>query len=156
MAEKTLQEVLYAEGMEVQVEMVAVNSDEEAQRLRFVGSPTNRVDGEDLFPVPERASYALGCRTYITAEGLRGSPTPQMLIEALTKEGPPMPTAFFRDDVRRLVENGAQLVDVLPHEEYEEGRLPGAIDIPLKELDRETSGHLRRDAPVIVYCHDYQ
>ena len=68
-----------------------------------------------------------------------------------------MPTAIFRDGVRRLVqEEGAQLVDVLPREEYEEEHLPGAINIPLKELDRETIARLNRDAPVIVYCHDYQ
>jgi rhodanese-related sulfurtransferase len=67
-----------------------------------------------------------------------------------------VPTAIFRDDVRRLVDEGAQLVDVLPREEYEDDHLPGAINIPLKELDRETTAKLRRDAPVIVYCHDYQ
>jgi rhodanese-related sulfurtransferase len=67
-----------------------------------------------------------------------------------------VPTAVFRDDVRRLVEEGAQLVEVLPREEYEEEHLPGAINIPLKELDRETTARLRRDAPVVVYCHDYQ
>ena len=53
-------------------------------------------------------------------------------------------------------EEGAQLVDVLPREEYEEEHLPGAINIPLKELDRETIARLNLDAPVIVYCHDYQ
>jgi rhodanese-related sulfurtransferase len=67
-----------------------------------------------------------------------------------------VPTAVFKDDVRRLVEKGAQLVEVLPQEEYEEEHLPGAINIPLKELDRETTARLRRDAPVVVYCHDYQ
>ncbi len=68
-----------------------------------------------------------------------------------------MPTAIFRDEVRRLVqEGGAQLVDVLPREEYEEEHLPGAINIPLKELDQETAAPLRREEPVIVYCHDYQ
>ena len=67
-----------------------------------------------------------------------------------------MPTAIFRDEVRRLVEEGAQLVDVLPRDEYEDEHLPRAINIPLKELDRETTVRLRRDAPVIVYCHDYQ
>ena len=68
-----------------------------------------------------------------------------------------MPNAIFRDGVRRLVqEEGAQLVDVLPREEYEEEHLPGAINIPLKELDREMIARLNRDAPVIVYCHDYQ
>jgi len=67
-----------------------------------------------------------------------------------------MPTDAFRDDVRRLLDEGAQLVEVLPREEYEDEHLPGAINIPLKELTAETTAALRRDAPVIVYCHDYQ
>ncbi|MBA3425639.1 MAG: rhodanese-like domain-containing protein [Rubrobacter sp.] len=66
-----------------------------------------------------------------------------------------MPKEAFRDDVLRLVEEGAQLVDVLPSEEYEETHLLGAINIPLKELNPETMERLRREAPVIVYCHDY-
>src|SRR5215204_7711531 len=73
------------EGMEAEVDMVAVNNYEAAQRLRVPGSPTIRVDGQDLFPVPQRASYALGCRTYATPEGLRGSPTAEMLREALRR-----------------------------------------------------------------------
>ena len=67
-----------------------------------------------------------------------------------------MPTASFRDEVRRLVEEGVQLVDVLPREEYEDDHLPKAINLPRKELDRETITRLNRDAPIIVYCHDYQ
>jgi rhodanese-related sulfurtransferase len=67
-----------------------------------------------------------------------------------------MPVAVFRDDVCRLMEEGAQLVEVLPREEYEEEHLPGAINIPLKELDRKATASLKRDAPVIVYCHDFQ
>ena len=84
-AEKTLRGVLAQEDVEAEVELVAVNSDEEVQRLRFPGSPTIRVDGKDLFPVPERAGYALGCRMYATPEGLRGAPTTEMLREALAK-----------------------------------------------------------------------
>ncbi len=82
-AEETLRGVLARE--EAEVELVAVNTDEEAQRLRFPGSPTVRVDGEDLFPVPDQAEYALGCRVYATPEGLRGSPTAEMLEEALRR-----------------------------------------------------------------------
>jgi rhodanese-related sulfurtransferase len=66
-----------------------------------------------------------------------------------------VPTTIFREDVRELLEEGAQLVDVLPPEEYGESHLPGAINIPLKELNRETTQRLRRDEPVIVYCYDY-
>jgi hypothetical protein len=84
-AEKTLREVLAKERIEAEVDMVAVNNNEDAQRLRFPGSPTIRVDGQDLFPVPQRASYALGCRTYATPEGLKGSPTAEMLRETLRR-----------------------------------------------------------------------
>lgn len=66
-----------------------------------------------------------------------------------------MPKAVLRDEVRELLEDGAQLVEVLPREEYEEAHLPGAINIPLRELNREETVGLRRDASLIVYCYDY-
>ncbi len=84
-AEKTLRGVLAREAAEAVVELVVVNTDEEAQRLRFPGSPTIRVDGEDLFPVPDRTRYALGCRMYATPEGLRRSPTAKMVRASLAE-----------------------------------------------------------------------
>src|SRR5215207_1021325 len=83
----SLRQVLAEEGLEAEVELVTVNSNEEARRLRFPGSPTIRVDGRDLFPTPEREDLRLVCRVYITPEGLMGSPTAQMLKAALLKEG---------------------------------------------------------------------
>jgi rhodanese-related sulfurtransferase len=66
-----------------------------------------------------------------------------------------MPTAIGRDDVQRLVESGAQLVEVLPREEYDEEHLPDTIHLPLKSLTIETAdGALDRSRPVIVYCWD--
>jgi rhodanese-related sulfurtransferase len=68
-----------------------------------------------------------------------------------------MPTSIDRDDVQRLLrDERAQLVEVLPPEEYDDEHLPGAINIPLKSLDRETTGALDRERPVIVYCYDSQ
>jgi len=84
-AEKTVGGVLAEQGIEVRVELVAVNTDEEAQRLRFPGSPTIRMDGRDLFPAADRAEYALGCRMYATPEGLKGSPTAKMVRAALAE-----------------------------------------------------------------------
>ena len=46
--------------------------------------------------------------------------------------GDDMPTAITRDEVRALLARGAQLVDVLPAEEYAEQHVPGAISIPLR------------------------
>jgi len=67
-----------------------------------------------------------------------------------------IPIPIDRDEVQRLLAEGAQLVEVLPREEFEEEHLPGAINIPLKTLDAETTRRLERERPVIVYCHDYQ
>jgi rhodanese-related sulfurtransferase len=57
--------------------------------------------------------------------------------------------------LRRLLGEGAQLVEVLPAEEYAEEHLPGAINIPLKQLDADSAAQLDPDRPVIVYCWDY-
>jgi rhodanese-related sulfurtransferase len=59
------------------------------------------------------------------------------------------------EGLRKLLDEGAQLVEVLPREEYEEEHLPGAINIPLKELNRESAAQLDKGRPVIVYCWDY-
>jgi rhodanese-related sulfurtransferase len=67
-----------------------------------------------------------------------------------------MPIPVDREQVRRLVSEGAQLVEVLPQAEYEDEHLPGAINIPLKEIDREHAVQLDRARPVIVYCYDSQ
>lgn len=62
-----------------------------------------------------------------------------------------MPANIDRDAVQELIAEGAQLVDVLPPPEYAEFHLPGAINIPLKDLGRGTTAHLNRDRPVVVY-----
>jgi rhodanese-related sulfurtransferase len=56
--------------------------------------------------------------------------------------------------VKELLDRGAQLVEVLPVEEYEELHLPGAVHIPLKGLDAEHAQQLDRQRPVSVYCWD--
>lgn len=65
-----------------------------------------------------------------------------------------MPTAVDRFEVQRLVAAGAQLVEVLPQDEYDEEHLAGAVHLPLKQLSADRSAVLDRDRPVIVYCWD--
>jgi hypothetical protein len=77
-------EVLYFGGCPA-YRTVEVDTDEEARRLRFPGSPTIRVADRDLFPAPEREDWRQGCRVYATPEGLKGSPTAEMLREALQR-----------------------------------------------------------------------
>ena len=67
-----------------------------------------------------------------------------------------MPTAIERDRVQELLHQGAQLVEVLPEDEYEDEHLPGAINLPLKTIDASSVQPLAPGQPVIVYCYDYQ
>jgi rhodanese-related sulfurtransferase len=65
-----------------------------------------------------------------------------------------MPRRVDLDGLQALLagDRPAQLVEVLPHAEYAEEHLPGAINIPLKELDAATTAGLDRARPVVVYC----
>lgn len=64
------------------VELQRVMTQEEAEMLRFVGSPTFLIDGRDPFATPGQP-YGLACRVYETPEGLAGSPTKRQLVAAL-------------------------------------------------------------------------
>ena len=66
-----------------------------------------------------------------------------------------MPERIEYPRLRDLIDSGAQVVEVLPHEEYAELHLPGAVNIPLKKLDAQTTAELDRKNPVVVYCWDY-
>jgi rhodanese-related sulfurtransferase len=68
-----------------------------------------------------------------------------------------VPSPIDRDQLQRLIrDEQAQLVEVLPPDEYADEHLPDAINIPLKTLDAETAAPLDPTKPVIVYCYDYQ
>jgi rhodanese-related sulfurtransferase len=62
---------------------------------------------------------------------------------------------FSVSEVKQWVDRGAQLLDVLGADEFEHDHLPGAINIPLKQLDASTVARLDRDRPVLVYCNDF-
>jgi rhodanese-related sulfurtransferase len=65
-----------------------------------------------------------------------------------------MPTEIARAEVQRLLATGAQLVEVLPREEYEDEHITGALSIPLASIDTEAPSRLDRNRPVVVYCFD--
>jgi len=65
-----------------------------------------------------------------------------------------VPTDIDLAEFDRLLAAGAQLVEVLPVDEYKEEHLPEAINIPLRELDTEAVASLDRERPVVVYCWD--
>jgi hypothetical protein len=81
-----LERVLREEGINAELRRVEIESDEQARREHFPGSPTIRVDGEDIFPAEEGDPYSLTCRVYRLRDG-RVSPTPdpEDLREALRR-----------------------------------------------------------------------
>jgi rhodanese-related sulfurtransferase len=68
-------------------------------------------------------------------------------------EAPESPEAreVDRDEARKLVDGGAQLVDVRADHEWETGRIPGAVHIQLSELSSRAD-EIEKDKPVVVYC----
>ncbi|MGE5222851.1 MAG: rhodanese-like domain-containing protein [Omnitrophica WOR_2 bacterium] len=65
------------------------------------------------------------------------------------------PKEINRETVRTMMRRGAQLLEVLPKEEYERVHLAGAANIPLSRIDRTTADKLKWDRPVIVYSHSF-
>jgi rhodanese-related sulfurtransferase len=66
-----------------------------------------------------------------------------------------MPTEIGHGEVQRLISDGAYLLDVREREGFDAERLPGAVSVPIKSLDRETTAHLERNRPVITYCWEW-
>jgi len=79
---KNLEIALQEEGLTASVETVKVIDNSDAVRLRFLGSPSIRIDGRELWP-EQRENYSLSCRVYSTPEGLKGTPTVEMLKQAI-------------------------------------------------------------------------
>ena len=65
-----------------------------------------------------------------------------------------MATSINAEQLQQLAADGAQIVDVLPPEEYAAAHIPGAINLPLRKLTAETAGQLDRERAVVVYCWD--
>jgi rhodanese-related sulfurtransferase len=65
-----------------------------------------------------------------------------------------MPREVDREEVQRLMESGAQLVEVLPSTEYDEDHLPGAINLPLRQIETDARDTLDPNRPLVVYCWD--
>ena len=79
---KNLDIALREEGLAATVELIKVTDDDEAARLKFLGSPHFRIDGHDLWP-EEREIYSLSCRVYSTPDGIKGFPAIDMLRQQL-------------------------------------------------------------------------
>jgi protein-disulfide isomerase len=70
-----LKEVLNEEGVQAEIEIIKVETEQQAQKLKFIGSPTILIEGQDIAPAPPDSRYYLSCRVYQLEDG-RSSPLP--------------------------------------------------------------------------------
>jgi hypothetical protein len=88
-----LQEVLREEGIQADIEIIKLETDDQARQLQFVGSPTIRINGQDIVPPSDQEIVGLACRAYVLEDG-RISPLPSY--------------EMIRNGIRRSIE-GASL-----------------------------------------------
>ncbi len=81
-----LRELLVSTGVAADIELVQVEDAQAADRERFLGSPTIRIDGHDVEPgADQRTDYGLKCRLFTTPAGLRGLPAEEWIQAALQR-----------------------------------------------------------------------
>lgn len=81
-----LKRVLREEGVEANVDLVEVETDEQARSERFPGSPTVRIDGQDALPPADGEPFSLTCRVYRLRDGrVSATPDPDDLREAIRR-----------------------------------------------------------------------
>lgn len=83
LALQRLREVMAEESIANEVEVIKVETEEQAHESHFVGSPTIRVDGQDIDP-PSDSRYALTCRVYhLEDDRISPLPSKDMIRRAL-------------------------------------------------------------------------
>lgn len=81
-----LRQLMKDAQVDVTVELKHVSSIEDAERERFLGSPTVRIDGRDVDPgAAHRDDFGLKCRLYATDRGVRGEIPDELITAGLTR-----------------------------------------------------------------------
>jgi len=82
---KTIEEVLKESKIKALVKRVKVSSEDEAKRLRFLGSPTVRINGVDIDPMVKETTGAIGCRVYMYQGKMYEFPPKDMIVKAVKR-----------------------------------------------------------------------
>jgi hypothetical protein len=99
-----LESVLRQGIIEVPVQVIFVSSPEDAEFLSFQGSPTIRINGDDVVPQPD-LPVALGCRIYRTADGrAQGRPPIESIRAAVDAHRRVRLEAFQREEAAKVAE----------------------------------------------------
>jgi len=81
-----LRETLNSLGREDEIREVEVRTPAEAEAIRFVGSPSIRINGSDIEPWARTAErFGLSCRTYFNGSQRGGVPSRELVRRAITE-----------------------------------------------------------------------
>ena len=84
MALALLQDILRKGKVDQPIEMINVDSGQYAQEIRFLGSPSIRIDGKDLEGTKDSPSdYGIKCRIYYGSDGPTGMPPEELLKKSI-------------------------------------------------------------------------
>jgi hypothetical protein len=82
---ETIEEILKECKIQALVRKVKVATQEEAERLRFPGSPTVRINGADIDPVAGETGGVMGCRVYTYRGKIYEYPPRDMIAKAVKR-----------------------------------------------------------------------
>lgn len=123
-----VEEVLVEERGIHEIRLIPVETLAEAQRHRFFGSPTLRLDGQDMDPAGwGRLDYGLGCRVYPKADGSIHPVPPKELIQQALRAHRPISIAEAHDEVLESIKH--------QHPEWVTGPLDGCARCVLYEYE---------------------
>lgn len=114
-----LHRVLSEGAIETPIQLVLVGSQDDADFLAFPGSPTVRLNGVDVVPMPPGTPPSMGCRVYLQPDGgLSGRIPEDLLRDAVRAHRQGRLEAFQRDEAARVAAAALQAasdeaVDVL-------------------------------------------
>jgi hypothetical protein len=107
-ARRDLESVLHKGIIETPIQLIFVSGQDDAEFLGFQGSPTIRIQGEDVVPQPE-LPVAMACRMYRDAEGrVVGSPPIEAIRAAVDAHRRGKLQAFQREEAAKLAEFARQ------------------------------------------------
>jgi hypothetical protein len=86
--QERVRHALEVEAAAAEISQIEVATPEEAQRLRFLGSPSVRIDGTDVEPTAAACNaFGLMCRTYRQGDSVEGTPALSLIRAAIRRVG---------------------------------------------------------------------
>ncbi len=80
-----LKSALQKIGIDYEIKVIEVKTEDDAKRWQFPGSPTIRINGADIQPETSKGNYSLSCRAYIIEGKVLPVPTEDFLIKSIRK-----------------------------------------------------------------------